>query len=189
MQIASAGPAYAGRTVRSWGEFAALPDDGYRYEVDNGRLFVTPATLGPHQVVVDNLVARLKAACPGGFTAVSSPIDWVLSAEDPVRVRQPDVAVVSKAVALNPPIRTAPLLVVEVAGQDSVRVDEGEKVDLYGAAGLRHYWVLRWHDRLLSVYGDDGGGLRLVDRLAADRTVALTDPFPVVFRIEDLLLP
>jgi hypothetical protein len=65
MQTASAGPAYAGRTVRSWGEFAALPDDGYRYEIDNGRLFVTPAPLGPHQVVMDNLVARLKAACPG----------------------------------------------------------------------------------------------------------------------------
>ena len=189
MQTASAGPAYAGRVVTTWQEFAALPDDGYRYQVDDGRLVVTPAPLGPHQVVITNLVAVLKAACPAGFTAVPSPIDWVLSGQHPVRVRQPDIAVVGKAVALNPPIRTAPLLVVEIAGPDSTRVDEGEKVDLYGQAGLRHYWVLRWHDRLLSVYTHEGTGLHLAERMSADRAVALLDPFPVVFRIEDLLLP
>ena len=113
----------------------------------------------------------------------------MLSSQHPVRVRQPDIAIVGKAVALNPPIRTAPLLVVEIAGPDSTRVDEGEKVDLYGQAGLRHYWVLRWHDRLLSVYTHDGTGLHLAERMSADRAVALLDPFPVVFRIEDLLLP
>ena len=52
MQTASAGPAYAGRVVTTWQEFAALPDDGYRYQVDDGRLVVTPAPLGPHQVVI-----------------------------------------------------------------------------------------------------------------------------------------
>ena len=72
MQTASAGPAYAGRVVTTWQEFAALPDDGYRYQVDDGRLIVTPAPLGPHQVVITNLVAVLKAACPVGFTAVPS---------------------------------------------------------------------------------------------------------------------
>ena len=33
---------------------------------------MTPAPQGPHQVVITNLVAVLKAACLAGFTAVPS---------------------------------------------------------------------------------------------------------------------
>src|ERR1043165_728537 len=39
----------------------ALPDDGKRYEVIDGELFVTPSPSTPHQLVVGSLYARLRA--------------------------------------------------------------------------------------------------------------------------------
>jgi Uma2 family endonuclease len=43
----------------TYDEFARLPDDGNRYEVIAGKLYVTPAPGTRHQRVVTNLVEEL----------------------------------------------------------------------------------------------------------------------------------
>ena len=48
-----------------------LPDDGSRYELDDGVLVVSPAQANIHQLVVSRLQMLLGAACPREFLVVS----------------------------------------------------------------------------------------------------------------------
>jgi len=70
-----------------------LPDDGKRYEVVDGELFVTPAPTFDHQRAVGELYVLLRAHCQstGCGEAVTSPADVEF---DPRTLVQPDVFVV-----------------------------------------------------------------------------------------------
>ena len=70
----------------------ALPDDGQRYEIIDGELFVTPSPSGTHQLVVGALHATLRAYLKTGSVAraMISPSD--VRRGDRTRNRvQPDV--------------------------------------------------------------------------------------------------
>ena len=188
MQAASVGPAHAGRIVTSWDEFVALHEDGYRYQIDDGRL-VVPGAAG---------------TTPGRHHQPGGPAQGRLPGRVHRRPEPDRLGAVRRGSGPSPPTRhrrgrqggraqPADPDRAAARGRDrraGLHPDRRRgQVDLYGEAGLRHYWVLRWRDRLLSVYSYDGTGLHLAERMSADRAVALLDPFPVVFRIEDLLLP
>ena len=68
---------------RNWSyeEFAQLPDDGNRYEIIAGELYVTPSPLAWHQVVVTrchnrSTSARSWIACGGirGWDRARTPV-------------------------------------------------------------------------------------------------------------------
>ena len=50
-----------------------MPDDGNRYELDDGMLVVSPAPFNNHQIVTDNIRDILRAARTPGFIVVSGP--------------------------------------------------------------------------------------------------------------------
>ena len=106
-------------TVRPRVSFADLeraPEDGLRYELYDGEVYVVPAPIPLHQVIQYALAEELRAICRrhGGF-AVGSPIDIVFSDYDVV---QPDLIVFGPArahlVDLRTVIRHAPDLCVEI---------------------------------------------------------------------------
>lgn len=76
----------------SYDHYAALPDDGKRYEIVDGVLYMSPAPSWPHQELVGRLFRYLadhvEATGLGG--AFTSPIDVELA---PNRVFQSDVVV------------------------------------------------------------------------------------------------
>ena len=49
------------RAVLTYQDYAALPDDGRRYEIHEGELSVTPAPGSRHQIVSANLFTALNA--------------------------------------------------------------------------------------------------------------------------------
>src|SRR4051812_27438837 len=72
-----------------------LPEDGNRYELIDGELFVTPAPSDVHQLVVTELIARLHSYLQRSAVArvLTSPSD--VRKPDRTRNRvQPDVLVV-----------------------------------------------------------------------------------------------
>src|SRR5216684_3877385 len=77
----------------TYDDYAALPDDGQRYEVVNGVLVMTPAPTPEHQDIVGEIYASLRTHIKlTGFGRVfTGPIDVEL---EPKNVFQPDVVVV-----------------------------------------------------------------------------------------------
>lgn len=137
----------------------ALPDDGQRYEIIDGELFVTPGPGEFHQDIVLALSARLMAYLNGhgiGKTMVS-PAD--VRRGDRTRNRvQPDVFVVRLEGGKRPSypyeIRDL-LLAVEVVSPSNPILDYQVKRDLYLREGVEEYWVInpdarnvsRWQGR------------------------------------------
>lgn len=166
----------------------ALPDDGNRYELLDGRLLVSPPPELSHQHLVSGLVSVLRQQLPQGLTAVAAPGLYY----DPRNYRVPDVAVFPRAVLERPRPRLAPpdvLLAVELVSPGSARVDRVLKPAEYAAAGIASFWRWETEDGVLVVHDlrgeGDGAGYREVARF--DDVVEVERPAPLRFRVADLL--
>ena len=121
----------------------ALPDDGNRYEIIDGALYVTPSPSFAHQGVIGELFLRLMPyAEPRGIGVMFSPADIQYSERTVV---QPDLF------AFRNPTNTATrtwadvqplLLAVEVISPSSRRRDRSVKRRLFQAQGVPEYWVI-----------------------------------------------
>lgn len=124
----------------------ALPDDGNRYELIDGTLFVTPAPSDVHQLVVGALHARVRAYLrPEPVArALISPAD--VRRPDRRRNRvQPDIFVVRLTDEKRPPYPfdlTDLLLAVEVESPNNQAYDHQTKRELYLSSGVPEYWIV-----------------------------------------------
>ena len=132
----------------------ALPDDGQRYEIIDGRLHVTPAPSDVHQLVAGvfhhRLHAYLRASTLG--RALISPAD--VRKEDRRRNRvQPDVFAVRLVGGARPPYPYALadlLLAIEIESPGNPLYDYHTKRELYLGAGVPEYWVVNAEARVVS---------------------------------------
>ncbi len=132
----------------------ALEDDGQRYELIDGELFVTPSPIDIHQMVVGELYALLREYLKGmgiGKQMVS-PSD--VRRGDRTRNRvQPDVFVVRLADGRRPPYPydlSDLVLAVEVSSPSSRRLDYHVKREVYLRSGVATYWVIDADARTVS---------------------------------------
>ncbi|WP_017326711.1 Uma2 family endonuclease [Synechococcus sp. PCC 7336] len=163
-----------------------LPDDGRRYEVIDGELFVTRAPHWKHQ----NVSVRIGMALEGwsiqsglGEAAVNPGL--VFSEADSVI---PDVVWASHerlASMLDKAghLIAAPELVVEILspGEKNERRDREVKLKLYSSYGVLEYWIADRKQQKVEVYRRDRGILKLVLSLHADDD--LTSPILPEFSI------
>lgn len=131
-----------------------LPDDGQRYELIDGELFVTPAPAEHHQLVVGLLYAGLLDYLRGSGVGkpIVSPADVRRADRSRNRV-QPDVFVVRLTSGKRPsyPYDLADLLLaIEVQSPHNPRLDYQVKRDLYLRSGVEEYWVVNVDARNLS---------------------------------------
>lgn len=120
------------------------PEDGNRYEIINGEVYVTPPPLIVHQVVIRNLARILDRHVSENDLGeiFFAPVGVVL--EKPSGV-EPDVIFVAKArraIIQEKAVFGAPDLVVEVQSSSTAARDRGMKKDLYARTGVQHYWLL-----------------------------------------------
>lgn len=127
----------------TYADYAALPDDGRRYEIVDGVLYVTPSPGEAHQRVskwfVHYLTTAVELAELG--RVYHAPFDVELA---PSVVVQPDIIVVlSSNLHIITPSRIVgvPDLVVEILSPGSAGFDRREKQDAYARAGLGEYWL------------------------------------------------
>lgn len=139
-------PAARERTDWTVDELDALEDDGKRYEIIDGVLFVTPAPRDTHQFVVAEFAARLREYCRTEKLGkmMASPAD--VRRGDRTRNRvQPDVFVMRLVDGKRPsyPYEVHDLaLIVEVLSRSSRRQDTGIKRELYLREGVGEYWIV-----------------------------------------------
>jgi len=157
----------------TYDEYAALPDDGQRYEIVNGVLVMAPAPSPAHQDIVGMifhyLLVQVKFAGLGRvFTA---PIDVDLGQKN---VFQPDVVVVLNAhlerVAAKK-IVGAPDLVVEVVSPGSGLMDRIAKYAVYARAGISEYWMVKPEGKTVEVFVLEAGEYRSLGVFGGQQTL------------------
>lgn len=132
----------------------ALPEDGQRYEIIDGQLFVTPAPSDVHQLVSGAFYRRIDPYLRTGKIgrALYSPAD--VRKEDRQRNRvQPDVFAVRLVDGKRPayPYALADvLLAIEVESPSNPLYDYQIKRELYLSNSVPEYWIANAEARIVS---------------------------------------
>ncbi len=154
----------------------AMPDDGYRRELIDGVLVMTPAPSFRHQDVVLELAILLRAACPPDLKVMVAPFDVALGDDT---VMQPDVLVARRADFTSRDLPVAPLLAVEILSPSTRRFDLMTKRSRYEAAGTASFWVVDPDELTLTAWDLVDGGYAEVAQVSGEEAYAATHPFPV----------
>ena len=157
-------------------------DDGNRYELIEGELFVSTAPGIPHQLVLHNLqieLAKYLTENPigklvPGAGAVFSNFDAVIP--DLVFVRQERW----EEIVENNRFVAAPELVIEILspGSENRRRDLEAKRRLYGKYGVQEYWIVDSMDQSIRLFRLQGGILDEIANVTRDELIeslVLTD--------------
>ena len=148
------------------------PDNGKKYEVIDGELYVSPAPVWRHQLQLNRLNKRIINWVDDrnlGYV-VTAPTGVVLDDENGL---EPDIVYVSHErahIISERGVEGAPTLVVEVLSPSTEARDRGIKMRAYARAGVPHYWILdtdgpRIEERVL-----DDDGYRLVGSFGPGET-------------------
>jgi Uma2 family endonuclease len=129
----------------------ALPDDGKRYEVIDGELFVSPSPTWEHQAAVQELLILLHSylASTDIGRVVLSPADVEFSDD---RMVEPDLFVVPLVEGRAPRDWQEAgrlLLAVEVISPGTARLDRVIKRELYRQERVPEYWIVDVASRLI----------------------------------------
>lgn len=139
-------------------DYAAFPDDGNRYEIIDGALFVTPSPNGPHQGVHRELflqIGNYLKLNPIG-RVFSAPADVILAGDTVV---QPDLLVLPVALELHDwaDLKGRLLLAVEITSPSTAGRDRTIKRERYLRAGIPEFWAVSPQTRSVEIWrrGDD----------------------------------
>jgi Uma2 family endonuclease len=136
------------------------PDDGKKYEVIDGELYMSPSPLFAHQFHLNRLnkwVINWVDDHDLGIV-VTAPTGLVLNEKNGL---EPDLIFISKDrahIISRRGVEGIPDLVVEVLSPSTESRDRGLKLHRYAASGVPHYWIMdtegpRIEERVL---GEDG---------------------------------
>jgi len=128
----------------TYDDFVHLPKDGYRYEIIEGVLHMSPAPRPRHQIAAGRLYSQLDqfVRARGGI-AIPAPVDVRFDQDS--NVVEPDVVVIEKAnraILKENFIDGVPDVLVEVLSPSSSDYDLKTKLRLYLAKRVREYWIV-----------------------------------------------
>lgn len=129
---------------RPWtlADLELLPDDGYRYEIIDGQIVVSPPPRVGHQLLTDALCALLRARGELAITGVGVHVSAGLGRQESCVI--PDVVVVRRLPARDAVVVSAEdvTLAAEVISPGSRRRDEHTKLSLYAELGIVNYLLI-----------------------------------------------
>jgi Uma2 family endonuclease len=125
-------------------QFRQLPDDGKRYELIRGEVYVTPAPATRHQAIVQNLSGNLWPFVIKSHLGEvwAAPLDVRLSGDTAL---QPDLIFISNAragIIQENWIAGAPDLIVGVLSRSTAAHDRATKLPIYADAGVPEVWLI-----------------------------------------------
>jgi len=156
-----------------------LPDDGNKYELDDGVLVVSPAPAINHQLVLTRLTVLLEMARPPEFLVLPGP-GVEMSAH---QYRIPDLVVVrADAIGIeDTSVTKPPVLTVEIASPSTAIYDRNRKKDVYAGFGIASYWIVTpsLDKPRLTAFELRRGSYRQVAEVGGGEVFAARRPFPV----------
>lgn len=128
-------------------EYMELEPDGYRYELIDGVVCMSPSPTPRHQNVATRIAAQLQGFLddhPIGYVFHEIDVDLGATLGRKGVVYRPDVAVVvaEQSGSIPERIESAPVLVVEVLSPSTRQLDLVTKRADYARAGVREYWLV-----------------------------------------------
>lgn len=155
-------------------DYLRLPNDGNRYEIIEGVLYVTNAPNYDHQFTVMKIAFRFEQFATEHNLGVVLTAPFEVHLSPRTRPVQPDVLFIK---ADHQPssgsafFEGAPDLVVEVLSPASIRADREVKLNAYEQAGVAEYWLADPKTRSVEVYTLSGGEYALLGQYTADETI------------------
>jgi Uma2 family endonuclease len=160
-------------------DLEAFPDDGKRYEIIDGELYVSKQPQWRHQTVGGQVFMALQLWSLQTGAGEASLAPGVIFADDDDVA--PDVVWASaerlKALlGAEGHLHGPPELVVEVLspGSHNESRDREAKMKLYSRRGVDEYWIVDWRANTVEVFRRAGEALVPVETLGLDAT--LTTP-------------
>ncbi|MEK6409294.1 MAG: Uma2 family endonuclease [Acidobacteriota bacterium] len=151
-------------------DLGRLPNDGKRYEIIAGELYVSGIPHYYHQLACVNVACMLQAWSDNTATGQVNVAPGVIFAEDDDVA--PDViwigyAQLAVALGRDGHLHAAPELIVEVLspGKANKQRDRDAKLKLYSRRGVREYWIIDWRTRQTEIYRREQAELRMVGTL------------------------
>ncbi|GIW00301.1 Uma2 family endonuclease [Roseiflexus sp.] len=181
-----AGPLQGHWTLADW---EALPDDGNRYEIIDGVLYMTTAPHSFHQWIILSLIqfVGLPVRERGLGYMFMAPIGVIMPGFDPV---QPDLIFIRAERAdlfRNGRIYGVPDLIVEVLSPGTRAYDERVKLAAYAAAGVPEYAIVDPEAHQVRRYLLEAPGRYAPPQVAeATAQVAFACLPDIAFRVADL---
>ena len=144
-----------------------LPDDGNKYEVVGGELFVTPAPSVRHELIAHDLFELLSPYVREQRLGIAFDLltDVIRGEHDVV---MPDVAVYPFTRETAPAQwadAPRPILIAEIRSPTTWRRDVGPKRELYVALGVPDYWIVDGDARTVTVVRPGHPDQRVTDIL------------------------
>lgn len=139
------------RKVWTLEEVHSLPDDGNKYELVRGELFVTPPPTDRHETISARLTRLLDP-----FVAANG-LGFVYRPRAVMRFEKSEVEPDLMVRQLHPrpdagwDTAPTPILVVEIVSGSTRRRDHEQKKSLYMDAGVEEYWIVDPSSRTIMV--------------------------------------
>ncbi|MFQ5615441.1 MAG: Uma2 family endonuclease [Anaerolineales bacterium] len=151
-----------------------FPNDGWKYEIIDGVLFMSPAPAIAHQDSSGELFARMRiyASNHSLGKVLEAPTDVYIPGQ-PVPV-QPDILFVRKerlGIIGELAVDGAPDLVVEILSPSNESYDRITKRKLYQRAGVPEYWLVNYWEKRVTIFVLTGGKLALAGKFEVGDTV------------------
>ena len=168
-------------------DLGALPEDGQKYELIGGGLYVSHAPHIQHQLAISNITVAF------GSYLKTNPIGRIIPGPGIIFTEYdaviPDIIFVTNAtlkqiVSPEGKLTAATELAIEIlsAGADNVRRDRVVKRKLYGEHGVKEYWIVDVLTLSVEVYRLQERGLELIEtRKVGD---AVTSPLLPDFKLQ-----
>ena len=162
----------------TYDDYCLIPDDGKRYEVIHGELYMSPSPIIRHQSILVNLTILLGTYVKKAKTGrmLVAPMDVILSEHNVV---QPDVLFIStenRSIITDKNVQGAPDLLVEILSEGNRRHDEVVKRKLYEAFGVKEYWVIDPVLETIKVFRLENGRFIKAAELSEEGGKVLTSP-------------
>ena len=138
----------------SYADLEQWPDDGRRYELYDGEVYVVPSPLPLHQIASGRLYLCLEEYVrEHGGIVLYAPLDIVLTEYDVV---QPDLLLFTRQrqhlIDPHKVTRVQPDLAVEILSPSTASNDRGRKLRLLARHGVKEYWLVDPANVSIEVY-------------------------------------
>jgi Uma2 family endonuclease len=176
----------------TYADYLRLPDDGKRYEIIKGVLYVANAPSYEHQYAVGEIAFALRLFIKQHQSGVILAAPFEVHLAENTKPVQPDILFIPAD--QQPPAGTqvfvgVPALIVEVISPSSIRLDRTVKFDTYEQVGVAEYWLVDPKAHLVEVYTLARGEYALFGQYTGDEVITSAVLPGLQIKASSLFLP